>query len=625
MSQQTLLQSLLYQPVASRFGTSGVRALVTDLTDLEVYSLTLGVIRYLKQNGKLYRVDTKPSETPIPIASDLRASSERIVCATARAIVDAGYRFENMGTIPTPALSYYALRRGVAAFMITGSHIPADRNGQKAMRCDGEVMKSDEAGIVAAVEAVRQRLYQMPVEQSLFDRHGMLNSDQKPDCLSIKPTAEACYRERYQAVFSAQRLKGLRILFYQYCAVGRDLIPAILAECGAEVIRCGRSDQFEPIDTEAISERHLQILSKLVVEQRKQHGRIDLLISTDGDSDRPLVIGVEERFMNERWHHLSSAGKLFAESLKGNWCHLNGWQLAWRRLLFNCSPVSVRFFPGDLLGIIVANYLKADAVATPISASPAVNDYFLGKNIQLKKTRIGSPYVIEAVREALQDDCQRAVAWESNGGFLLGSAIELNGGQLEALPTRDAVLPILALLYSVVAQRKTVAELFDQLPKWSGAADLIDNFPQSASRAIIEFFKPLVDGVEWVGFQQGNVLLCGGKRRIISQWRENEAEAQRFVRQKQVLEAVFSSQMGFEPLSYINLLDGVRCFFGDNEVVHIRPSGNAPQLRIYAYARDPSRAARIVTIGIAEPDGLLRRLAELSTQSRNDSIGAKQK
>jgi len=45
--QPTLEQTLNYQPVMPRFGTSGVRALVSELTDLEIYCLTLGTLRYL--------------------------------------------------------------------------------------------------------------------------------------------------------------------------------------------------------------------------------------------------------------------------------------------------------------------------------------------------------------------------------------------------------------------------------------------------------------------------------------------------------------------------------------------------------------------------------------------------
>ena len=43
-----LRQILNYVPVAAKFGTSGVRGLVDDLTDLEVYSLTMGALHYFE-------------------------------------------------------------------------------------------------------------------------------------------------------------------------------------------------------------------------------------------------------------------------------------------------------------------------------------------------------------------------------------------------------------------------------------------------------------------------------------------------------------------------------------------------------------------------------------------------
>ena len=39
-----------------------------------------------------------------------------------------------------------------------------------------------------------------------------------------------------------------------------------------------------------------------------------------------------------------------------------------------------------------------------------------------------------------------------------------------------------------------------------------------------------------------------------------------------------------------------------------RPSGNAPQLRIYANCDSQARAHRIVDSGLYEPDGILRQL-----------------
>ena len=58
------------------------------------------------------------------------------------------------GVVPTPALALEAARRGAAAVMVTGSHIPFDRNGLKFYRPGGEeIGKGDEAGILAALAA----------------------------------------------------------------------------------------------------------------------------------------------------------------------------------------------------------------------------------------------------------------------------------------------------------------------------------------------------------------------------------------------------------------------------------------------------------------------------------------
>jgi phosphomannomutase len=43
-------------------------------------------------------------------------------------------------------------------------------------------------------------------------------------------------------------------------------------------------------------------------------------------------------------------------------------------------------------------------------------------------------------------------------------------------------------------------------------------------------------------------------------------------------------------------------------VIHFRPSGNADELRVYAVADTESRAEELAAMGVAEPDGLLRRL-----------------
>jgi len=559
-----------YTPVASRFGTSGVRALVQDLTDLEVYSLTLGTLRYLEDIGKV-QVGAVPRESlRIPIDGDLRPSTPRLLGATARAVLDAGYQVDYVGALPTPALTFHALENGVMSFMCTGSHIPADRNGQKANRCDGEVLKSDEPGIVTAVEAVRQQEYQRPAEASIFDAAGMLKPEQRLVLPPVNQAAERLYVERYRRVFPRNGLRGKRILFYEYAAVGRELLPRILALTGAEVIRVGRSDTFVPIDTEAISPTHLEMLAELVAEQQAVHGRIDAIVSTDGDSDRPLIVGVSGSD--------------------------------------DPTKPALRFFPGDLVGTVVADYLEADAVSVPISANPSVHEHFMTKGLTTTKTRIGSPFVIEAMQEALAQGRQRVVGWEANGGFLVGSELTLNGGRLRALPTRDAILPILAVMHAAAAQDLTLSECFDRLPRWYGRADLLDDFPQDTSRKLLAYFRPPGGAVQWLAFHSDRILLYDLAETAIGEWSLSDPEGRAFARKRQVLEDIFTQARGFDALTRINVQDGVRCFFRNGDIAHIRPSGNAPQLRIYAHSRTQARADEIAAMAVAEPAGMLRDL-----------------
>jgi phosphomannomutase len=574
MTAQLHLRDVLdYSPVASQFGTSGVRALVKDLTDLEVYCLTLGTLRYLEGVGKVQTGTLARESLAIPIGGDLRPSTSRILVATARAILDAGYQLDYVGSLPTPALTYYALEKGIMSFMCTGSHIPADRNGQKANRCDGEVLKSDEQGIVGAIEAVRQQEYERAAEVSKFDRYGMLKPEHRVRLPAVERSAEELYAGRYRQVFPANRLLGKRIVFYEYAAVGRELLPRVLEHSGVEVIRTGRSDQFIPIDTEAISEAHLQMLSQIVAAQQATHGRIDAIVSTDGDSDRPLILGV------------SDSGDRIKPSL--------------------------RFFPGDLVGAIAADYLKADSIAVPISVNPAVHEYFLGKGLTTTKTRIGSPFVIEAMQQALAESRQRVVGWEANGGFLVGSEIPLNGGVLRPLPTRDAILPILALMYATAEKGSTLSELFDRLPQWYGKADLIDDFPQETSRKILAYFRPPREDIHWLEFHGDRILLRDQTEAIAGEWSLGDREGQSFDRKRQALETVFTEVRGFGEIAGINVQDGIRCFFRNGDIAHVRPSGNAPQLRIYAYSRTQERANQIAEMAVTEPYGILRDLQKL--------------
>ena len=74
----------------------------------------------------------------------------------------------------------------------------------------------------------------------------------------------------------------------------------------------------------------------------------------------------------------------------------------------------------------------------------------------------------------------------------------------------------------------------------------------------------------------------------------------------------FTAALGFGEIARINVLDGVRVYFANGDVVHIRPSGNAPQLRVYANSDSQERANRILEISLREPDGILRSVQRLA-------------
>jgi phosphomannomutase len=567
MSSTKTLQSVLdYQPQVLKFGTSGRRGEVVHLSQLEVYINASAELEYLQSlplaEGGIVRgdefyfaYDLRPSSTAF--AAEEQGRGE-LAQAIAQAIADAGMRAVNCGAIPTPALTSFAIGRGKGSIMITGSHIPFNRNGYKTNTSRGELLKKHEAPIAQAVEGVRQKLYAQPVADSLFNEQGMFKTGHR-DLPPVDESARAAYIERYVGFFPPQALQGKRLLFYQHSAVGRDLVVEILRTLGAEVIPGGRSEAFVPIDTENIDAAQLAVIQALADEAMAAHGPLYAVVSTDGDSDRPLVLGV------------NAEGK-------------------------------VHFYGGDLLGLVVAEYLGADAVVVPISCNDAIDRSSLAKVTQ-RKTRIGSPFVIAGMEAALSAGKQVVCGWEANGGFLTGSDIARDGKVLRALPTRDAVLPILGVLLSAAEKNITLSELFAALPRRFSRAALLKNFPRATALRIVERLSPAQAGVEEASFENGQPALAqaNGAEASISPQLANQL-SQICVCLKQI----FSDRHGFGAIQKLNYTDGVRIVFANGDVAHLRPSGNADEFRIYAVSDTEARASEITDLGIAEPDGLLR-------------------
>jgi phosphomannomutase len=523
---------LAYKPQVLGFGTSGRRGKVVDLTQLEIYINALAELEYLQSlpvdQGGITRgdefyfaYDLRPSSTAFAAQEQGRGE---IAQAIVQALRDAGMQPVNLGRIPTPALASFALARHKGSIMITGSHIPFERNGYKTNSSRGELLKEQETPINENVARVRQRLYRQPSTESLFDEHGMLKGGHR-ELPAENYEARAAYIERYTRFFAGSSLKGKRILVYQHSAVGREMLVEILERLGAEVVPAGRSDTFVPIDTENIDAAQLAVIQELADQAGSP---LFAVVSTDGDSDRPLILGVD-----------ATTGK-------------------------------VQFFGGDLVGMVVAEFLQADAVVVPISCNDAIDRGPLAGALE-PKTKIGSPYVITGIEAALAKGKQRVCGWEPNGGFLLGSALTRNGAALAPLATRDAVLPILSVLFA--AGDQSLSELFARLPKRFSRAALLKQFPRATALNIVDRFSA-----------------------------PNLADVLRD------LQTFFTPALGFAEPTRVDYTDGVRVLFSNGEVAHVRPSGNADELRIYAVADTQERADEMAAMGIAEPDGILRRM-----------------
>ncbi|MGR9085985.1 MAG: phosphomannomutase [Gammaproteobacteria bacterium] len=571
--KRTLRQCLSYEPRELQFGTSGRRGEAMHLTQLEVFINAVAEIEFLQSLAKseggivrgeefFYARDLRPGSGAYVASQQGRGELAQAIEA---AIRHTGMIPVNQGRIPTPALTHFALTRSKGSMMVTGSHIPFDRNGYKTNTSTGELLKRHEGPINEKVREVRKRFYDQAFEESMFGADGLFKSGSRALAPERNDAASA-YFNRYVDFFGKASLAGMRLMVYQHSAVGRDMLAEILEALGAEVVRTGRSETFVPIDTENMDAEQLAAIQTLYDAETARHGRLDAVVSTDGDSDRPLILGVDS------------------------------------------ETSAVRFFGGDLVGMLTAELLGADAVVVPISCNDGIDRGSL-KDITEPKTRIGSPFVIAGMEKALASGKKAVCGWEANGGFLTGSDISWNGRVLTALPTRDAVLPIVAILFLARRDGVPLTDLFSRLPRRYSRAALLKQFPRTLGLKIVQRFSPTDPSIQSVAFGPMDAMTFRNEDHREIDAPDAEKRAMQSIRNR--LDALFAKSSGFGKIEGMNFVDGVRIHFGNGDVAHLRPSGNADELRIYAVADSQSRADTIASLAVAEPAGLLRQLASL--------------
>jgi phosphomannomutase len=461
-----------------KFGTSGLRGLVTELEGRASALYATAYAQYLLESGK-----AKPGDR-IFVAGDFRPSTPDIMATCIGALARAGLTPIDCGAIPTPALALYAMTQGAASLMITGSHIPADRNGIKFYRPDGEIDKRDELAITA-----------------LADRMADANLELTPGAASSEAAeAEAMFRARNEHILPEGALAGLTIGVYQHSTVARDGLVSILEFYGAKVLPLGRSDHFIPVDTEAVSEASIDFFKAWTAE----HG-LDAVVSADGDGDRSLV--TDETGLPLR---------------------------------------------GDLLGLIAAGFLGAKVVVTPVTSNSGIE---AAGDFRVIRTRVGSPFVIEGMQQALDAGETDVMGFEANGGLLTASPFVKNGATLTALPTRDSFLPVLATLYLAKSRAKPLSQIAADFKLPVAAADRLENFPVETSAALMARLRAAPENLSLF------LKSLGGVRSVSD-------------------------------------VDGLRVTLDDGRIIHLRPSGNAPEMRCYVEAQDEEAAEDLLRQGL---------------------------
>jgi len=456
-----------------KFGSSGVRGLASDLVGKPSGLYTEAFAWRLASGGF-------QSDGPVFVGRDLRDSSPAIAENCMAALAASGFQPVDCGVIPTPALALYAQKHRAAALMVTGSHIPADRNGIKFYRPDGEIDKADEAAITQHV-AERSNVYQSPALPGTAwpTRHD---------------EAIALYRQRAGDILVPGSLSGMRFGVYQHSSVAADLQVQVLRSFGAEVIPVGKSETFVPVDTEAVD-----AATQAKLKGWAREFALDAIVSADADADRPLVA--------------DENGDLFR---------------------------------GDLIGLATALFVAADTVVTPVTSNSGISNVL---GFEVRRTKVGSPFVIAAM-EAAYGDGKIVVGFEANGGVLLGSDCVLNGKTLVALPTRDSLLPILAVLGTVASTKRPLSRLRELWKLPFCASERLESFPLESSRDLL--------------------------------------------RQLASMETLQQFLAPFGRVASIDETDGLRARMDSGEIIHLRPSGNAPELRCYSEAASHDRATAIV-------------------------------
>ncbi len=246
------------------FGTDGIRGVVGEnLTADMAFRVGQAVATVLKED--------KGSRPTVVIGKDTRVSSDMLESALVAGICSVGGDVKPVGTIPTPAVAYLAVReKADAGIVISASHNPYEHNGIKVFSGEGYKLS----------DAVEER-----IEAHILSDAPMAQVT-RGDIGRCHHGSEALRKEYIDFVASTieSDLSGLKILCDCANGASSTTAPALFARFKAKTDFIHTEPDGVNINN-GCGSTHLEKLASAVVA-----GGYDIGVAFDGDADRCLLV-----------------------------------------------------------------------------------------------------------------------------------------------------------------------------------------------------------------------------------------------------------------------------------------------------------------------------------------------
>jgi len=249
------------------FGTTGIRGLANDLLTPEFCSKVASAFGcYLKEIGA--------KNKKILVAMDTRTSSEMIKNSVISGLVSVGFDVFDAKIAPTPAVQYSVANGFDGGVMITGSHIPPDRNGMKFFMSDG----TEVYGYIE--EAIEGIFFSDKIKRSNWKEIGRV--------------FEWDINKAYKEMLVKNGMKGnLKVIVDPGHGTQCLIMPYVLQELGYEVLTI--NSQIDGFFPGREPEPNLKNLGDLISIMKELD--YDIGVAFDCDGDRAIFIDNEGNYL----------------------------------------------------------------------------------------------------------------------------------------------------------------------------------------------------------------------------------------------------------------------------------------------------------------------------------------